>query len=144
MKTNWPYTDWKTRKPSILPLLLLFVGFLSLVVLRAQPMRITSFEIIKQSPGQNFVLYTAATGSQSLILSSNWSDTARISYVSPVPCALFYNHELREAATNCVGGGCVIIPGFTRMSGTLPAGTNTVTLPVSRGEVGFIRLQKFP
>lgn len=106
-------------------------------------MKIVSFVLIDEPPASSFVARELSTGSVIWTTHSNFCRQVRIDYVSPVTCAVLYNTEPQQQWTNYSTGGYSFTPGFVRISGQLPAGNETVVLPMTYGETGFLTLKEF-
>lgn len=88
-----------------------------------------------------------ASGTVAWFISSNACAAWRLSYTSNLPCWLWYNHRSEEARTLHFGGSAnnfVNLSGFVRVGGALPAGANTVEIPMPRESVGFVTLKTEP
>lgn len=106
-------------------------------------LRIISMTPLDWSPIQHLTGYDSVGVGTLLKAASNQCQQVRISYTSPVTCALYYNHQPVATRIDYVTGGCFLVAGWLRISGQLPAGLNTVTLPLSRGDTGFLTLRPF-
>lgn len=104
---------------------------------------IIRFQAIPVRPSSDWTCYDTAGRLQGFV-SSNACVTAMITYVSNASCWLWHNSRPEGARTNYFSSNPhnnVMLPGFVRVSGELPAGENTITVPLVRDTTGFFTLR---
>lgn len=106
-------------------------------------MRIDGLLFIEEPPAQHLVGYELSTGTAIWKVTSNFCRQVRITYSSPVQCAVFYNWEPRGQWTNYSTGGYSFTSGWLRISGQLAAGAHEVTLPMGYGDTGYFMIRPF-
>lgn len=104
---------------------------------------IIRFQAIPVRPNIDWMSYDTAGRLQGFV-SSNACVTALITYVSNASCWLWHNSRPEGSRTNYFSANPhnnVMLPGFARVSGELPAGENTITVPLVRDTTGFFTLR---